>query len=177
MKFHSYTFALSDFAAIGIVIVVVILALCCFGDWICDLFDPCERDHLDEAEEDALIEEHRLQSASLEETGIAAEIAHLPPGSQLVEIDTAGMLTPPGAVMVHEYRWTGSTIEFVRTCPLHAFDFTVPAGSTEAPLGIREWPELKQAREQFEATASRLSDAERARVHAACAEACRRIPA
>ena len=157
MKFTPHVFALSDLAATGLIIAVVCLVLIFVGDWICDLFDPCERDHLDEADEDAVIEEHRQQSTALEETGIAAEIAHLPPGSQLVEIDTAGMLTPPGAVMVHEYRWTGSKIEFVRTCPLHSFDFTVPQGSTEAGLGIREWPELKQAREQFAATAKRLS--------------------
>lgn len=170
MKFPSYSLALSDLALTGIILFIVIVGLCFFGDWVCAMFDPCERE-FEEPDSDPEFEQELTEEAKvlnsvpslafcdqsrLEETGIAAEIAHLPAGSQLVEIDTAGMLTPPGAVIVHEYRWTGSAIEFVKTCPLHEFDFRVPgarhsdaAQSPFEPLGHGEWPELKAAREQF----------------------------
>ncbi len=102
-------------------------------------------------------------SPDLGETGIACEIARLPAGSQLVEIDTAGMLTPPGQVIVNEYRWTGSTIEFVRRVPLHEFSFVVPHGTTQAqadeawrhllPATLDD-PETVAAREQFMRTAA-----------------------
>jgi len=169
MKFTAYTFALSDFLATGLVLLIVCVPFVMLGAWVVDMFnlDPC--DHLEESESDPEFEQESTEiialcdKSRLEETGIAAEIAHLPPGSQLVEIDTAGLLTPPGAVMVHEYRWTGSQIEFVRTCPLHEFDFVVRSGDASSPdshaddssalhktpfefVGHRAWPELKAAR-------------------------------
>ncbi len=119
MQFTPYTLAISDLAAIAVIICLVVAVLILFGDWVCEQFDPCARD-FEEPADDAVFD-----SPHLEETGIACEIAKLPAGAQLVEIDTAGMLTPPGQVWVHEYRWTGSAVEFVRRVPLHEFSFTV----------------------------------------------------
>lgn len=123
MKFTPYTFAAADFVGTSLACLMTLAAFLFLGWHFIQLFDPCERTpEFDEPADDA-----RFEEPTREETGIAAEVAKLPPGSQLIECDTAGMLTPPGQVWVHEYVWTGKAIEFVRTVPLHEFSFRVPA--------------------------------------------------
>jgi len=155
MKFTPYTFAVSDLFITGVLVLAVIFALCLFGRAVCELFDPCERE-FEEPINDAAFHD----SPNLAETGIAAAIARLPPGTCLVEIDTAGVLTPPAEVLVHEYRWTGSQIEFVRAVPLHAFDFSslpTPRPPQEYGFPASSQERVDVQRKRFFATAERLN--------------------
>ena len=123
--FTPYTLALSDFALGGLVLSLVIIGLVLFGNRVAAYFDPLTDEdaaslrrgnaafdsarHFNEPADEA-----RFELPDLTETGIAAEIAGLAPGSMLVECDTAGILTPPDRLLVHVYRWTGARIEFVK---------------------------------------------------------------
>lgn len=158
MKFTPYTFAAADFLSITLSLVgglLLFLALrwasSGFFDLILSLLGGVK--NFEEPDTDATFE----GSPDLSETGIAAEIAHLPPGTQLVEVDTAGMLTPPQHVLVHEYRWTGSAIEHVRSVPLHEFDFLIPGSAPHPSLSelrraashAASHPEALAGREDF----------------------------
>ena len=141
--FTPYTLALSDFALGGLVLSLVIIGLVLFGNRVAAYFDPLTDEdaaslrrgnaafdsarHFNEPADEA-----RFELPDLTETGIAAEIAGLAPGSMLVECDTAGILTPPDRLLVHVYRWTGARIEFVKTVPLHELDYVAPAPQASA---------------------------------------------
>ncbi len=147
MQFTPYThFAASDLIAPWLACIIALVVF--FGIGLLALHVwPTSATHeatgFDDPEGNATFEE---DSPDLSETGIACEIAKLAPGSQLVEVDTAGMLTPPANVWVHEYVWTGSKVEFVRRVPLHEFDFLIPGS---AALHAASHPEALAAREQF----------------------------
>jgi hypothetical protein len=142
--FTPYTLALSDFALGGLVLTLVIVGLVLFGNRLAAYFDPLTDEQIEclrEADRLTGLARHHLEDPldagrfelpDLSETGIAAEIAGLAPGSMLVECDTAGMLTPPDRLVVHVYRWTGARIEFVKTVPLHELDFVAPAPQASA---------------------------------------------
>lgn len=144
MKFTPYTFALSDLVTVSGTLLLVALTLWFFAKAWCAWFDAPASDHLEDTAADP----------TFEETGVCCQLAKLPPGSILVEVDTAGVLTPPAQVFVHEYRWTGSRIEFVRMVPLHEFSFSIPA---EVKLAPTEHEDARRARERFNATAQRLN--------------------
>jgi len=145
MKFTPYThFAASDLIAPWLacsIALVVFFAIGLLALHVWPTSAPHEATGFEDPEDDATFED----SPDLSETGIACEIAKLPPGSQLVEVDTAGMLTPPANVWVHEYVWTGSEIKFVRRVPLHEFDFLIPGSAMHAAIH----PEALAAREDF----------------------------
>ena len=141
MTFTPYTFAATDFITPWLACIIALVLF--FGIGLLALHawptrEPYETTHFSD---DATFED----GPDLSETGIAAEIAKLPPGSQLVEVDTAGMLTPPANVWVHEYVWTGSEIKFVRRVPLHECDFLIPGSAMHAA----SHPEALAARGQF----------------------------
>ena len=140
MKFTPYTLALSDLVAVSGTLLLVALTLWFFAKAWCAFFDV-PSDHLEDTAADP----------TFEETGACCQLAKLPPGSILVEVDTAGVLTPPAQVFVHEYRWTGSRIEFVRMVPLHEFDFSLSATARAI-----DHEDARTARERFTATAQRL---------------------
>ena len=144
MRFTPYTLALSDLVTVSATLLLVALTLWFFAKAWCAWFDAPASDHLEDTAADP----------TFEETGVCCQLAKLPPGSILVEVDTAGVLTPPAQVFVQEYRWTGSRIEFVRMVPLHEFSFTVPAVSQVNPVAEHE--DARAARERFTATAQRL---------------------
>ena len=149
MRFTPYTLALSDLVAVSGTLLLAAFTLWFFAKAWCAYFDV-PRDHLEEPGSDP----------TFEETGVCCQLAKLPPGSILVEVDTAGVLTPPAQVFVHEYRWTGSRIEFVRMVPLHEFDFVIPAEVKAPPSSgqgvVIEHEDARAARERFTATAQRL---------------------
>ena len=145
MKFTPYTLALSDLVVVSGFLLLVAFGLFCFAKAWCAWFDAPASDHLEDTASDP----------TFEETGVCCQLAKLPAGSILVEVDTAGVLTPPAQVFVHEYRWTGSRIEFVRMVPLHEFSFTVPAVSQVNPVAEHE--DAQTARARFFATAARLN--------------------
>ena len=143
MKYTAYHFAAADLIGVTIACFLGLSFFLLLGWATVRLFsfgvDLAQA--FSEPESDASFED----SPDLSETGIACEIAKLPPGSQLVEVDTAGMLTPPAHVYVHEYVWTGSEIKFVRRVPLHEFDFLIPGSAMHAA----SHPEALAAREDF----------------------------
>ena len=143
MKYHVYTFAASDFVMTAVACLSALVLFVILGVYVVSFFGatPGDATGFDDPETDATFE----GGPDLSETGIAAEIAKLPPGSQLVEVDTAGMLTLPKNVWVHEYVWTGSEIRFVRRVPLHEFDFLLPGSALHAA----SHPEALAAREDF----------------------------
>ena len=142
MKYTSYTFAAADFIEIGIVCFITLAAFLFIGWVFVQIYpSPSEFGTFRESDIDATFED----SPDLSETGIACEIAKMAPGTQLVEVDTAGMLTPPQHVYVHEYVWTGSEIQFVRRVPLHEFDFLIPGSAMHAA----SHPEALAARADF----------------------------
>lgn len=144
MQFTPYTLAMSDLVLSGIVLTLVNVSLVLFGRRLSAFFDPLTPEQIEilrEADRLTGLARHHLEDPldagrfelpDLAETGIAAEIAGLAPGSMLVECDTAGMLTPPERLLVHVYRWTGSRIEFEKTVPLHELDFVVPPPPSSA---------------------------------------------
>ncbi len=140
MKFTPYIhFAAADFISVSILCSFALLALFGIGILCLKIWPYSEPystlDNFGEPVEDA----------DFEETGIGCETANMAPGTQLVEIDTAGLLTPPADVWVCEYFWTGTEIKFVRRVPLHAFDFTV----SSAALHAASHPDALAAREDF----------------------------
>lgn len=143
MQYTPYTFAAADFVGVSIACFLTLVVFLCIGWVFCQLYpNPVEYSGFRESDIDATFED----APDLSETGIACEIAKMAPGTQLVEVDTAGMLTPPQHVFVHEYVWTGSEIKFVRRVPLHEFDFIIPGS---AAIHAASHPEAMQAREDF----------------------------
>ncbi len=143
MKYASYTFAAADFIGVSVACFITLTVFLLAGWVILQIYpSPVEYSAFRESDSDATFE----GSPDLSETGIACEVAKMAPGTQLVEVDTAGMLTPPQHVLVHEYRWTGSAVEHVRTVPLHEFDFLIPGS---AAMHAASHPEALAAREQF----------------------------
>ena len=144
MKFTPYTFAAADLIGVSLACFAALLFFFALGWAVLRLFNLGKdvAETFSEPESDATFED---SPPDLSETGIACEITHMAPGTQLVEVDTAGMLTPPQHVFVHEYVWTGSEIQFVRRVPLHEFDFLIPGSAMHAA----SHPEALAAREDF----------------------------
>lgn len=143
MKYTSYTFAAADFISVSVACFITLVVFLFLGWLFIQIYpSPVDYSGFDDPESDATFED----SPDLSETGIACEIAKMAPGTQLVEVDTAGMLTPPAQVFVHEYVWTGSEIKFVRRVPLHEFDFIIPGS---AAMHAASYPEALAAREDF----------------------------
>ncbi len=149
MKYTAYTFAVSDFVSTSVACCFALGLFLILGVIATSFFKGVPISDFQESEDNASFED----TPDLSETGIACEIAKLPPGSQLVEVDTAGMLTPPQHVWVHEYVWTGSKIQFVRRVPLHEFDFLI-TGS--AVMHAISHPDALAAQETFLRTTASL---------------------
>ena len=146
MKYTIYHFAAADFVGVTLACAAALLLWFALGWAVLRLFNLGHdvSESFEEPEED--VRWSAVEDApDLSETGVACEIAQMAPGAQLVEVDTAGMLTPPQQVWVHEYVWTGSAVKFVRRVPLHEFDFLIPGSAMHAA----SHPEALAAKAEF----------------------------